>query len=117
MTLQTDVDERVNASDQLEVSGATGQITRVISRRRSHRRQWRIFECVAILLLDATLVDASFRLAYALRYLWLYKNPFLDAIRKYLTETPAPHNSFVRIDQLLLMEIGIVVGAACTPFA
>ena len=48
-------------------SGATGPITRAISQRRSHRRQWRIFECVAMIILDAVLVHAAFRLAHYLR--------------------------------------------------
>ncbi|HYT36043.1 MAG TPA: hypothetical protein VEL49_02605, partial [Ktedonobacteraceae bacterium] len=37
-------------------SGATGPITKAISARRSHRRQWRIFECIAMIILDAILV-------------------------------------------------------------
>src|SRR5712692_5660493 len=50
------------------VGRATGPITKAISQRRSHRRQWRIFGFVAMVILDAALVVAAFRLAYFLRY-------------------------------------------------
>src|SRR5712691_7310905 len=51
----------------LEMStGATGPITRTLSKRRSHRRQWRIFECVAMVILDAWLVSIAFQLAYGI---------------------------------------------------
>jgi hypothetical protein len=50
------------------VGGSTGPISKSISERRSHRRQWRIFECIGVIILDAVLVDVAFRLAYYLRY-------------------------------------------------
>jgi exopolysaccharide biosynthesis polyprenyl glycosylphosphotransferase len=47
--------------------GATGPIIQAISRRRSLRKQWRIFEYVAMLVLDAILIATSFHLAYLIR--------------------------------------------------
>ncbi|MEO6889351.1 MAG: sugar transferase [Ktedonobacteraceae bacterium] len=102
--------ERTGAPDMPGVGGATGPITRAISLRRSHRRQWRIFECIAMMILDIALVNASFQLAYDLRYQVLFKNPLLDAIRRYLTDNSPPRASFTKIDQLLALEAGIVIG-------
>jgi len=61
--------------------GATGPITKAISARRSHRRQWRIFECIAMIILDAILVVVSFRLAYHLRYEVFFNNQLLATFR------------------------------------
>src|SRR5579859_8157801 len=66
--------ERTGPFDML--SGGTGPITKAISRRRSHRRQWRIFECIAMLILDAWLISAYFQLAFAFRVA-LPENEFL----------------------------------------
>src|SRR5258706_16468425 len=79
----------------MNASGATGPITKAISQRRSHRRQWRIFECVAMILLDATLITAAFRLAYYLRYTVLLDSPFLYNIRNNLSafDNPSIHNT------------------------
>jgi len=49
------------------MAGATGPITKAISRRRSHRHQWHAFECIAMIILDTWLVYVSFELAYNLR--------------------------------------------------
>jgi len=49
------------------ISGATGPITKAISRRRSHRHQWRMFEYIAMILLDAWLVKVAFELAVLFR--------------------------------------------------
>jgi len=50
------------------IGGATGPITKFISQRRSYRHQWRIFECVFMVILDAVLVFLSFYLAHVIRY-------------------------------------------------
>ena len=63
------------------VGGTTGPITKAISARRSHRRQWRIFECIAMIILDAILVVISFRLAYHLRYEVFFNNQLLATFR------------------------------------
>ena len=102
-------------------SGATGPITKAISQRRSHRRQWRIFECVAMIILDATLITAAFRLAYYLRYTVLLDSPFLYNIRNNLAafDNPSIHNTLTHtlthdirspISNFSGLGIGIVVG-------
>ena len=99
-------------------SGATGPITRAISQRRSHRRQWRIFEFVAMIILDAVLVDAAFRLAHYLRYYVLFNSPVLSSIRNNLSriDNPSTHNTLANADQYtklssyLGLEMGIVIG-------
>jgi exopolysaccharide biosynthesis polyprenyl glycosylphosphotransferase len=99
-------------------SGATGPITRAISQRRSHRRQWRIFEFVAMIILDAVLVDAAFRLAHYLRYYVLFNSPVLSIIRNNLSriDNPSTHSTLSNADQYtklssyLGLEVGIVIG-------
>jgi exopolysaccharide biosynthesis polyprenyl glycosylphosphotransferase len=65
--------------------GATGPITKVISRRRSNRHQWRIFERVFMVTLDATLLVFSFYLAYALRYNILQETDLFSRVSSYIT--------------------------------
>src|SRR2546429_4864167 len=74
-------------------SGATGPLTRAISQRRSHRRQWRIFEIVALIVLDAALVDAAFRLAHYLRYTVFFRSSLIATFRNNLMgiESISPH--------------------------
>jgi len=93
-------------------SGATGPVMKAISKRRSHRRQWRIFECVAMVLLDAALVIASFRLAHFIRYNLLFKNKFLAFLRMNIEMgAPSPAKDvFTPLSSFLSLEIGIVVG-------
>ncbi|WP_376795888.1 sugar transferase [Thermogemmatispora sp.] len=93
------------------VTGATGQLTRIISQRRSHRRQWRILECIVMMLLDATLVAISFYLAYLIRFQLLFESPWLDRLRSALTDAGPSHATFIPIDKLTEMQIGIVIGA------
>ncbi len=99
-------------------SGTTGPITKAISTRRSHRRQWRIFECITIAVLDAILIVVSFRLAYHLRYDTFFNNPLVATFRaifqglennshnsaKITTDFQAPFTYFQSL------EIGIVIG-------
>lgn len=91
---------------------ATGQITKVISQRRSHRSQWRIFQLVALIILDAMLVIASFRLAHYLRYTVLFKSAFLAAIRNNLlgTANSAYRESYTPLSGFQSLEYGIVIG-------
>ena len=71
--------EQVTSTDT--PGGATGPITKAISARRSHRRHWRILECIAMIILDAILVIISFRLAYHLRYDTFFNNQLLETFR------------------------------------
>jgi exopolysaccharide biosynthesis polyprenyl glycosylphosphotransferase len=102
--------ERTDAPEA-GVTGATGQLTRIISQRRSHRRQWRILECIVMILLDAILVDISFYLAYTIRFQLLFESPLLDQARRLLTDAGPTHAIFIPIDKLTELQIGIVVGA------
>jgi exopolysaccharide biosynthesis polyprenyl glycosylphosphotransferase len=93
------------------VTGATGPIIQMLSKRRSHRKQWRMFERVAMFVIDAALIDVSFRLSYALRYSVLGNSEFLNDIRRNLDAnlasggfTNTPFSSFFPL------EIGIVIG-------
>lgn len=90
--------------------GATGPITRAISRRRSYRRQWRVFECISIIILDALLIDAAFRLSFTLRYNVLWHNPILDAIHNNLFDSSNVGARQATLAEFAPMEIGIVVG-------
>jgi exopolysaccharide biosynthesis polyprenyl glycosylphosphotransferase len=96
------------------MTGATGPITKAISKRRSHRRQWRIFECIAMLTLDAILIDASFRLAYYLRYNILGKSNLLSTLAKTLTGSNLSRTTYPYVYTPLYkfepLEIGIVLG-------
>ncbi|HZS75519.1 MAG TPA: sugar transferase [Ktedonobacteraceae bacterium] len=98
------------------MSGSTGPIARAVSKRRSYRRQWQIFERIAMIILDASLVVAAFRLAYYLRYTVLFKSPFLASIRNNLLSIEnngSPTRSgdfFTPLSGFTALEYGIVVG-------
>jgi len=99
-------------------SGGTGPITKAISERRSHRHQWRIFECIGMIILDAILVDVAFRLAYYLRYIVFFNSDLILSFRNKLLsiennahiipkigkDVPATFSSFQSL------EISIVIG-------
>jgi exopolysaccharide biosynthesis polyprenyl glycosylphosphotransferase len=90
--------------------GATGPITRAISRRRSYRRQWRIFECIAVFILDALLIDAAFRLAYVLRYQILWQSPILKAINENLFDGAGRTESLTPLSDYATVEMWVVIG-------
>src|SRR5436190_19849860 len=95
------------------VGGSTGPITKAISTRRSHRRQWRIFECIAMIVLDAILVVVSFRLAYHLRYDTFFNNQWLATFRYNLPgmennlHTPLKPDTRAPFTYFQSLEIGI----------
>src|SRR5579859_2066389 len=66
-------------------SGATGSISKVISKRRSNRHQWRIFERVFMITLDVMLLVLSFYLAHFLRYNVLHGTDFLSTTASAIT--------------------------------
>src|SRR5258708_9285669 len=75
--------------------GGTGPITKAISQRRSHRRQWRIFECIAMVILDAVLAPVAFWLAYYLRFTVFTGNNLLTGFRDYplgITQKQSPNS-------------------------
>lgn len=93
-------------------TGATGPITQTISKRRSHRKQWRIFECVAMLILDAWLVHVSFQLAYSLRQAFEEPHSVLSHllvnVRMNLLNNDTATYGLQKPDQFL--EISIILG-------
>lgn len=93
--------------------GATGPITKAISQRRSYRRQWRIFECIAMLVLDAWLIAIAFELAYQFRFYLTQKSALssvLNAIRYNFTEATPPKGTLAPITAFIPLAISIVVG-------
>ncbi|MDQ6662043.1 MAG: hypothetical protein M3Z24_13905, partial [Chloroflexota bacterium] len=90
--------------------GATGPIMKAISKRRSTRRQWRIFECIAMLILDAMLVDTAFQLAYYMRYYLLFNNPFLASLKNYIEINSSPKDFSATLDEFFWLRVGIVIG-------
>jgi exopolysaccharide biosynthesis polyprenyl glycosylphosphotransferase len=59
-------------------TGATGPITRFISKRRSRRHHWRVIESIFMVILDAVLLFFAFYLAHTIRYGWLKNNDFIE---------------------------------------
>lgn len=74
-----------NRSPYEMTSGVTGSISKVISQRRSHRRQWRIFECVFTVTLDIGLLVFAFYLAHFLRYNVLHETDVLSLTASTIT--------------------------------
>jgi exopolysaccharide biosynthesis polyprenyl glycosylphosphotransferase len=102
------------------MAGATGPITKAISRRRSHRRQWRVFEYIAMIILDAWLVKIAFDLALQFRisliqgkgFLAKYLSHTVTVIRDNLILEGSTHGHVAHLDPKAFMplEIGIVIG-------
>jgi exopolysaccharide biosynthesis polyprenyl glycosylphosphotransferase len=97
--------------------GGTGPIAKAISRRRSHRHQWRIFECIAMIILDAWLISAAFQWAYYFRiYLDSQPNLFiktLNIVRSNLLENDPRNGSLlgpINSQPFLYLHVGIVIG-------
>src|SRR2546428_5471669 len=94
--------------------GATGPITKDISRRRSLRHYWRIVERIVMLILDATLIDVAFRIAYYFRYYILGKNGsyVLSVIERNLTGNTATKEFYVftPFSKFASLQTGIVIG-------
>ncbi len=95
---------------EISTGGTTGQISRVISARRSHRRQWRIFEIALTVLVDLAFIYVSFRLAYDIRYHWLFQSDFIAQIRRNVLDSSARRGdlsaSFISFRALM---IGIMI--------
>jgi len=98
--------------------GGTGPIAKAISRRRSHRHQWRIFECIAMIIVDAWLISIAFQWAYYFRiYLDSAPNLFiktLNIVRSNLLENDPRVNGSslgpINSQPFLYLHIGIIVG-------
>ncbi len=97
------------------IGGATGPITKVISERRSNRRQWRIAEYIIMLILDAALLYIAFHLAYKLRYDIIPYTPIrhiIDVLRSnFIGGRDAIPQARKAIDvQFAPLEICVIVG-------
>lgn len=108
----TDTD-RTGALDMTR--GATGPIMEAISKRRSHRHLWRVFECVIMLILDAWLVWISFQLAYYLRLYLISQNNFLTRLLNNIRDNVidnGPHGKAVLapLSNFQSLQVGIVIG-------
>lgn len=89
------------------MNGETGPIAKVITKRRSHRHQWRIAESIVVVLLDALLLNLAFWLAYTLRFsidrqvvTWL----------SYQILGKESQNNQIPFSQFSNLEIGITIG-------
>ncbi len=98
--------------------GGTGPIAKAISRRRSHRHQWRIFECIAMIIVDAWLISIAFQWAYYFRiYLDSAPNLFiktLNIVRSNLLENDPRVNGSslgpISSQPFLYLHVGIIIG-------
>ncbi len=87
-------------------TGVTGAITRVISKRRSHRQQWRIFEIVCMLVLDTALIDAAYHTASALRKFLQTSDTFIYF--RHILGNPTTNGN---VNESVILEISILLGA------
>ncbi|HEY1349715.1 MAG TPA: sugar transferase [Ktedonobacteraceae bacterium] len=97
------------ASAEIPTGGTTGQITRVISERRSNRRQWRLFEIGLTVVVDTLLVYIAFLLAYNLRYHLLLNSELIAYFRSNVLggrEKDIPTD----ISQFFFLEMGVIFG-------
>jgi exopolysaccharide biosynthesis polyprenyl glycosylphosphotransferase len=102
-----------NSPPEIPTGGATGQITKVISDRRSHRRQWRVFEVVLTVFVDALLIYTAFHIAHYMRYTLLFHSALIAHLRNNLfgSGTPQPGSGdYTPISNFLPLEIGIIIG-------
>lgn len=93
---------------EISTGGTTGQITKVISARRSTRRQWRIFEVSLAFIVDTVLLYVACEVAYYLRYTVLFRNDLVEFVRSNMGGVPldqSPNASFFPL------EAGIIIGA------
>ncbi len=90
--------------------GATGPIMKAISKRRSRRNQWRIFERIAMILLDANLIYVAFLLAHYIRYNLLFKNDILVSLRNNIENNTPTKEVFTPITGFMSLIIGIIIG-------
>ncbi len=97
----------LNGTSEISTGGTTGQITKLISARRSTRRQWRVFEISLTIIVDALLLYAAFSVAYYLRYKLLLGSELIEYLRSnFVGGTERDH--FTPISNAL--EIGIIGG-------
>jgi exopolysaccharide biosynthesis polyprenyl glycosylphosphotransferase len=95
------------------MTGATGPM-KEISRRRSRRHYWRTVERAVMLILDATLINVAFLIAYYLRYYVLGKNGsyILSILERNLTGNTATKEFYIftPFSKFASLQTGIVIG-------
>src|SRR5579884_809508 len=97
------------ASTEISTGGTTGQITKVISERRSSRRQWRLFEIGLTVAVDTLFLYVAFLLAYYLRYHVLFNSELIAYFRSNVLggrERDVPAD----ISQFFLLGMGVIFG-------
>jgi exopolysaccharide biosynthesis polyprenyl glycosylphosphotransferase len=94
---------------EISTGGTTGQITKVISARRSSRRQWRWFEIGLTVIVDAVLIYLAFHLAHYLRYTVLLHNGLIERFRSNILDG-RESDRFTPIGAFFSLEIGIIIG-------
>lgn len=99
----------LSSTPEIPTGGTTGQITRVISERRSSRRQWRLFEICLTVVVDALLVSAAFYLAYFLRYEVLFHSDLITSFRSNILGG-RERDVFSSFDSFRQVEIGVILG-------
>lgn len=105
---------------EISTGGTTGQITKVISARRSQLRQWRLFEIVLTIVVDALLVYVAFHVAHYMRYHVLFQNPYITGLRINLLGDGTRNgkiigqDDYTEIGTFLPLEIGIIIGTVLT---
>ena len=99
------------------VGGATGPITKAITQRRVRRHQWRVVECIVMVILDAWLIALSFQLAYDLRE-YIANTPSLNHLLNFIrynlidnsAAPPSKPLPLAPFSNFTMMEVGIVIG-------
>ncbi|HEV2653662.1 MAG TPA: sugar transferase [Ktedonobacteraceae bacterium] len=83
----------------------------MLSKRRSSRQQWRVFEYIAMLILDIVLIIAAFHLAHYIRYNLIGPSDILSKLEKSLTgNTSTSTFYYTPIEKFTSLEIWIVIG-------
>jgi exopolysaccharide biosynthesis polyprenyl glycosylphosphotransferase len=94
-------------------SGATGQMTKVISQRRSHRQQWHLMEILVMLIVDVLLLHLAFWIAYTLRFNVISQN-FVEWLKEQIFDTTQQEyfsaQATFAYTNFVTMEISIIVG-------
>lgn len=97
------------STPEISTGGATGQITKVISERRSSRRQWRILEISLTVVVDVLLVYLAFNVAYYLRYNLLLHNDLIEHFRSNILGG-REKDTVTAFDKFIPVEVGIIFG-------
>jgi exopolysaccharide biosynthesis polyprenyl glycosylphosphotransferase len=93
--------------------GATGPINKVITQRRSSRRQWRIAEIIFMVLLDAGLLLLAVYLAYKVRFYFFNNSELIRWLKVQILGMAANRKSpdrYIPFSQFAWLETGVIGG-------